>query len=106
MKRGRWIAATMALAIGLSAGAFADSHPREQKRDGQATYSRRDRGDRSQAWNNGYYDNGYRDNDDYRGGNWYSRDRDRQVRSHDRDGDRDRDHDGRDRRDRRDRDPR
>ena len=105
MKRGKWIAATMALAIGLSAGAFADSHPRDHDRRDGRTYTQRDRGDRAQTWNNGYYDNGYRDNDDYRARDGYSQQRDRDARSHDRDRDRGRDHDRRDRRDR-DRDAR
>ncbi len=106
MKRGKWIAATMALAIVLSAGAFADSHPRDDAgRDGQAAYTQRDSDDRAQTWNNGYYDNGYRDRDDYRARDGYSQERDRDARRHDHDRDRGRDHDRRDRRDR-DRDAR
>ena len=104
MKRGKWIAATIALALGLSAGAFADNHPRDEgRRDGRATYTQRDGRGCAQTRNNGYYGNGYRDNDDYRDGNWYSRERDRDFRSRDRDrggahgrrDQRDRDHDRR-----------
>ena len=99
MKRGKWITATMALAVGLSAGAFADSHPREDgRRDGQATYTRQDGRDRAQTGNNGYYGNGRRDNDDYYGGNRYPRGRDRE--NHGRTRDRGRDHDRKDSRDR------
>jgi len=102
MKRGKWIVATAALALGLSAGAFAQDQSRYNDRDGDAgRYTQRDNRDRAQAWNNNYRDDG--DRYSYRD----SRDRDRNDRDHqmrNRDH-RDRDHGRRDRDDRgRDRD--
>ena len=97
MKRGKWIVATMMLALGLSAGAFAENKPWDNGggRD-RAVYTQRDTRDRVQAWNNGYRDGDdhYRDRDDYRDRDNHYRDRDH----HDRDrGRRDRGDRGRDR---------
>lgn len=101
MKRGKWIMATAALALGLSAGAFAQDQPRYDGRGRDAArYAERDDRGGVQTWNNNYRDDG----DRYR---YRDRDRDRYDRDHqtrDRDH-RDRDHVRRDRDDRgRDRD--
>lgn len=43
MKCGKWIVGTAALALGLSAGVFAQDHPRYDGRDGDAArYTQRD----------------------------------------------------------------
>lgn len=106
MKLGKWIVATAALALGLSAGAFAQDQPRYDGRGGDAArYTQRDERARSEAWNNNYRDDGGRYN--YRDGHDSDRDRyDRDRHMSDIDHrDRDRDHGRRDRDDRgRDRD--
>ena len=104
MKCGKWIVGTAALALGLSAGAFAQDHPRYDGRDGDAArYTQRDNHDRAPAWNNDYRADG--DRYSYRDGDRDRRDRhDRDHRMRDRDH-HDRDHARRDRDDRgRDRD--
>lgn len=91
MKRGKWIAAIAALAIGLSAGAAAEEHDGNRREGDQARYSQRDTRERAQVWNNGYRDNddGYRDNDQRsRDREWREREQ-RRDRNQDR---RDRDH--------------
>jgi hypothetical protein len=103
MKRGKWIAATAALAIGLSAGAFAQDQARQGRDRNRTVYSQRDTRDRTQVWNNNYRGDG----DRYSDRDGHDRYRDRYDRDHqmrDRDH-RDRDHARRDRDDRgRDRD--
>jgi hypothetical protein len=93
MKRGKWIAAVAALAIGLSAGAAAEEHHGNRQERDEARYSQRDNRDRAQVWNNGYRDNDdrYRDNDQRsRGREWREqeqrrdRNQDRSDRDHDR----------------------
>lgn len=79
MKGTKWIVATLLLAFGLSAGAFA-----EDRRDGD-----RDRDHNiyaQQVWRNHDRDwrNNYRDRDD-RGRQWTHRDRDHDRGRHDRD---------------------
>ena len=85
MKRGKWIAATAVLAIGLSAGAFAQDQPSNRREGDRTVYSQRDTRDRAQAWNNGYRDDGdrYRRDDDDRGRYRDRDDRDHQVRNRD-----------------------
>lgn len=109
MKRGKWVMAT-ALALGLSAGAFAQNQSWDYGRNrDDAIYSQRDARDRAGAWSNGYredddrgraqaWNNSYGDRDDH----YRDRDdHDRQARNrdhHDRDhARRDRDDRGRDR---------
>jgi len=95
------------LALGLSAGAFAQDQRWDNGRNRDGTvYTQRDGRDRAQTWNNGYRDNddrtrndGYRDRDDGyrdRDDRGVYRDRDDRYRNHDR-GRRDRDDRGRDR---------
>lgn len=98
MKNRKWILGTVALAIGLSTGAFADNPHRDRGRDDDdAAYSQRYSHDRDDAWNNNFRD---RDRE------WNDRDRETRERDHrDRDRDHDRDRDRRYRDDRgRDRD--
>jgi hypothetical protein len=101
MKCGKWIGGTAALALGLSAGAFAQDHPRYDGRDGDAArYTQRDNRDRAPAWNNDYRADG--DRYSYRDGDRDRHDRDHRMRDRDH---HDRDHARRDRDDRgRDRD--
>lgn len=99
MKRGKWIVATAALALGLSAGAFAQDQSRYEGREGDAArYTQRDNRDRAQAWNNNYRHDGdrysYRDSRDRYDRDHQMRDRDHHDRDH---GRRDRDDRGRDR---------
>jgi hypothetical protein len=107
MKRSKWIVATAALAIGLSAGAFAENQPQRDRRDDDnVRYTQQYNRERDGAWNNGYRDNGYRDYRDSRGNSYrdvdHDRDDGRRVRNRDHS---DRDHGRRDRDDRgRDRD--
>jgi hypothetical protein len=104
MKRGKWIVATAMLALGLSAGAFAENQPSDGggNREG-AFYTQRDTRGRAQAWNNGYRDNDDRDrirNNRYGDRDDSYRDRDdhdRQARNRDHG---DRDHGRKDRDDR------
>jgi hypothetical protein len=104
MKRGKWIAATAALAIGLSAGAFAQDQAWQGRDRNRNVYSQRDTRDRAQAWNNNYRGDGdrYSDRDSHDRDRDHYVFRDRQTRDRDH---RDRDHARRDRDDRgRDRD--
>ncbi len=106
MKRSKWMAATAALAIALSTGAFAENrHQRAPRDDDNARYTQPYNGEREGVWNNGYRDDGYRDNgyrdyrdyrNSYRDGD-HDRDDGRRVRDRDH---RDRDHGRRDRDDR------
>jgi hypothetical protein len=93
MTRNKWIVATAALAMALSAGAFAENQPQRNRRDDDARYTQQYRGDRDDARNNAYWNNGYRgnsgDNDDrgYRdrddGGYYGRQDGSRYARSRD-----------------------
>ena len=98
MKPGKKMAATAALAIGLSAGAFAQDQAWQARDRNRTVYSQRDTRDRAQAWDNNYRGDGdrYSDRDSHdRDGDRYARDRQRRDRDH-----HDRDHARRDRDDR------